>query len=823
MSYQLSEIQTFVDLLQWRATERPDQVAYTFLEDGEAEERQLTYAELNIQAQTIATQLQRIIQPGDRTLLAYPPGLEFIAGFFGCLYAGVIPVPVYPPHPKRPSPRLDAIAQNADAQLILTTEKSASKLSSTSPHSALNRLPILSTDVETQVENADWKPPILQANDLAFLQYTSGSTGDPKGVMVSHGNLLHNQAMIAAACQHDETMRGVGWLPLFHDMGLIGNVLQPLYLGASITLMSPVAFLQKPIRWLRAISTYRATSSGGPNFGYELCIEKIRPEDCADLDLSSWQVAFSGAEPVRPDTMAHFAETFAPYGFEQRTFYPAYGLAEATFFVAGGDHQQQPHEIDVNKTSLEQGTVVVDRDIDGKENTQAFASCGHDWLGQQTLIVHPEQQTICPEGQVGELWVSGPSVAQGYWNRPELTKATFDAHLADTDANSPQGPFLRTGDLGFIQNGELFITGRLKDLIIIRGRNHYPQDIEWSVANAHPALEAGNGAAFSVESSQQGADHSEKLIVVQEVKRTSLRSMQDDAFVQEVITAIRSSIAQKHNLQVETIVLLRPASIPKTSSGKIQRRACRNAFLNNTLSVVTMNTLASQQPGLASPDTPDAPASPKRQHHTHAKTNIPVTTETIQRWLMEWFGEKLQIPTHQVDPTRAFVDFGIDSVMSVELIQDLEDWFAEQGFVSSKKAQLEPTLAWNYPTIRDLADFVSGEYQTGREVPSSDHQNPKDIEVVSELVEFSTEQTVSISWQITNRTSHPLTDVHSDARKASPKQRRNFPVDRQRMAGKHRQSERMQLLTEMTNHLSEDDLAELLAAEIRINKQRMAA
>ncbi|MCB0064447.1 MAG: acyltransferase domain-containing protein, partial [Caldilineaceae bacterium] len=381
------------------------------------------------------------------------------------------------------------------------------------------------------------------------------------------------------------------------------------------------------------------------------------------------------------------------------------------------------------------------------DQTQSFASCGHDWLGQQTLIVHPERHTLCPEGQVGELWVAGPSVAQGYWNRPELTKATFGAYLADTEPNANQGPFLRTGDLGFLQHGELFITGRLKDLIIIRGQNHYPQDIEWSVANAHPALEAGNGAAFSIEPAQGEIGYTEKLIVVQEVKRTALHSLQDETFVQEITTAIRSSVAQEHHLHIETIVLLRPASIPKTSSGKIQRHACRNAFLGNTLAVVAMETVTSNVPMLPRSTTPEAPVQPKRQHDTHAYTNGSIHTETIQRWLMEWFGKKLQLPTHQVDPTKPFVEFGIDSVLAVELIQDLQDWFIEQGLPGGDQRALEPTLAWNYPTIRDLADFVAAEYCAGWGESSADHQRQHDRSWCSADVALSAEQPLPPSWQ----------------------------------------------------------------------------
>ena len=355
----------------------------------------------------------------------------------------------------------------------------------------------------------------------------------PKGVMVSHRNLLHNQQLIQQAMQHTEKTIFVGWLPLFHDMGLIGNMLQPLYLGIPCILMSPVAFLQSPVRWLQAISRYKATTSGGPNFAYDLCVSKITPTQRATLDLSSWEVAFNGAEPVRAETLERFSATFSQCGFRASAFYPCYGMAETTLIVSGGRVRVPPVIQTVEKQALEQNRVVQADGANDADWTRTVVGCGQTLLDQQIVIVHPENLSKCLPNQVGEIWVSGSSVAQGYWRRPEETEYTFGAYVANTG----EGLFLRTGDLGFLVNGELFVTGRLKDLIIIRGRNHYPQDIELTVEKSHPVLRPNSGAAFTVE-----IEGEERLAIAQEVERRYLRTLDVD----EVAFAIRQTVVENH-------------------------------------------------------------------------------------------------------------------------------------------------------------------------------------------------------------------------------------------------------------------------------------
>lgn len=559
---------TFVDILRERASHQPEEIVYTFLLDGETESDWLTYQVLDRQARAIASTLQSYQTMGERALLLYPPGLEFVAAFFGCLYAGVVAVPVYPPRRHQKNTRLEAIIDDARATIVLTTASLLTTIQEALP--LVNRHCIATDDLPNDVASA-WQEPKINSQSLAFLQYTSGSTGIPKGVMVSHGNLVHNSTLIHQLFGHNPQSRGVIWLPLYHDMGLIGGVLQPLYEGVPVTLMSPISFLKKPLRWLQAISRYQATTSGGPDFAYDLACRRISPEQLSSLDLSSWEVAFSGAEPIRAQTLERFANYFSPCGFRREAFYPCYGMAETTLIVSGGLKTEPPIIRPLKAGELEKNHVVSA--TEEEESIRFIVGCGRSWLNQKIVIVDPESLTLCEPDQVGEIWVSGASVAQGYWQQPEQTKQTFHNYLADAG----EGPFLRTGDLGFLQDGELFITGRIKDLIIIQGRNHYPQDIEITVEQSHPSLRPSGGAAFTIEFAEQ-----EKLVIAHEVERSSLRKLNPN----EVIGAIRQAIAEEHNLQVYAVLLLKIGGIPQTSSGKVQRRACRERFLAGSLDVV---------------------------------------------------------------------------------------------------------------------------------------------------------------------------------------------------------------------------------------------
>ena len=553
----IARVSTLVELLRLRATLQPEQRAFTFLGDGETETAALTYGELDQHARSIAAAIQQKTNPGDRVLLLYPQGLEYIAAFFGCLYAGTIAVPAYPPRRKRASTRLQAIFADCEVGLVMTSFAIAQALQQTGD---LTEVPWLITEELPAGREDDWREPEISSDSLAFIQYTSGSTGLPKGVMLSHGNLIHNERMIQTAFAQTHETIVVGWLPMYHDMGLIGNVLQPVYSGSQCILMSPVHFLQRPLRWLQAISRYKATTSGGPNFAYDLCVRKINAEQASQLDLSTWTVAFNGAEPIRPGTLQRFASHFESSGFRSEAFRPCYGLAEATLLV-----------------SMARGPRVID---DGDHSdAKRLVSSGQTILDQRIAIVDPETSTERAPGETGEIWVSSKSVAQGYWNQPDETERVFRARLAE----SGDGPFLRTEDLGLMMDGELYVTGRLKDLIIIRGRNHYPQDVEQTVEESHPALRPGCGAAFSVDAADE-----ERLVVVQELDRNR------DSDADAAIRAICDAVAERHELEFYAVVLIGAGTLPKTTSGKVQRRACKQLFVEDRLDIRAKSVFETQ-------------------------------------------------------------------------------------------------------------------------------------------------------------------------------------------------------------------------------------
>lgn len=685
---------TLVNLLSDRAQQQPDRVPYTFLVDGETEKVSFSYEKLDQKARAIAALLQSMKAFKERVLLLYPPGLEFIAAFFGGLYAGVTVVPVYPPRGKQRMTRLQAIAKDAQATFALTTSSVITKLGEKfKEEPELAALQCIATDEIAKDLADDWFFPEIANNSLALLQYTSGTTGNPKGVMVNHDNLLYNSALIYQAFEHTSNSRGVIWLPPYHDMGLVGGVLQPVYGNCSVTLMSPESFLQQPFRWLKAISDYQATTSGGPNFAYDLCIDKITPEQRQQLDLSSWEVAFNGAEPVRAETIEKFSETFADCGFRKNAFYPCYGMAETTLIVSGGWKKEPPVIRFVQEQALKQNLIVTTTNED--EDARAIVGVGHSTPNQKIVIVRPESLTLCRDGEIGEIWVAGRSVAGGYWRKPEETEQTFNAQLQDTK----EGPFLRSGDLGFLLDGELFITGRIKDMIIIRGQNHYPQDIELIVENSHPALRSNCGAAFTVE-----IEGVEQLVIVQEVERTYLRQLDVD----EVVKSIRQAVSEQHQLQVYAIALLKTATIPKTSSGKIQRLGCRVGFLNKSLDVVGNWTANIQQTDLQQLQievenfSEPLQNSDVNQSEGDGQSLKPTFTEKeIQAWLISHLAMYLKIPPDEVDIQESFAAYGLDSAVAVSMTGELGEWIG---------CELALTLLWEYPTIETLAPYLVAEY-----------------------------------------------------------------------------------------------------------------
>lgn len=558
---------TLVHALRWRAEHQPERLAYRFLLDGDGLDASLTYGELQRRTNAIAGLLRSHRTTGERVLIIVSPGLDFIAAWFGCLSAGAIAIAIHPPHPSRPEQfanRLTSIVRDATPVVALTTQTMLDGFP------AELRAPVATSSLEWHAIDGDlatapgWDGTDVRPQDLAFIQYTSGATLTPRGVMVSHANLQANLEVIRASFNAAADTSSVSWLPPYHDLGLIGGILAPLHIGAPATLMTPAAFIQRPARWLRAISRFGARTSGSPNFGYDHCVRRIRPEQLDGIDLSGWAVAYTGAEPISAATLREFADAFTPYGFQPAAFKACYGLAESTLLVSSTPSPGPPairrfdaHELGQDRVALAEEGMVAVRDV---------PSCGPP--AQQVLIVDPDSMVACPEGTVGEIWMAGPSIARGYWNSPAATDETFRAALVPLET----GPWLRSGDLGFLLEGELYVTGRLKELIIIDGQNHYPQDIEQTVARSHPAIGPADCAAFSVMLGER-----EGLVVMAALVGRSRAS------TDEVCRAIRAAVSRHHEVRVDDIVLLASGHIPKTTSGKIRRTACRNQYLADIL------------------------------------------------------------------------------------------------------------------------------------------------------------------------------------------------------------------------------------------------
>ncbi len=543
--------------------------AFTFLPERNGEPQTLSFAALDSQARTLAFRLLAHAVPGDRAVLLFNPGLDMVVALLACLAAGIVAVPLMMPRRTGARDSSVAVLDDCAPRLALTT----ADLMATRPDVVeryQDRLCWLAVDAPGDATARDF--PKLARHDLAVLQYTSGSTSTPKGVMVSHGNFLANQAMIRRALNNTDRSTTVGWVPLFHDMGLVMQVMQPLYNGAHSILMPPAAFMQRPLSWLRAISTYRAEVTSAPNFAFDLCAARCRPEQMDGIDLSCLRVVLNGAEPVHAPTIARFAETFGSYGFDPTAMYPSYGLAEGTLLVTGAGRGDGPSSRAFSRAGLQAGRVVPPAD---PADAQDWVACGRAMVGERVAVVDPEAYVLRQANHVGEIWVHGPNVAQGYWQKPDATAAIFRATISDGDG----AYWLRTGDLGFLDEaGVLFITGRIKDLIVIRGANHYPQDIERTVQDAHPALQPDGGAAFSITA----ADGAERVVVVHEIARTQRHALETDA----IVASIRAAVTAGHEIALHEIVLIRPATLPKTTSGKVQRSLARLQWQEGSLARV---------------------------------------------------------------------------------------------------------------------------------------------------------------------------------------------------------------------------------------------
>jgi amino acid adenylation domain-containing protein len=639
-------------VLRHRASVHPERVAFTFLSDSDPGEESITFEDLDRKARAIAAYLEENNMWGERALLLLPSGLEYVATFFGCLYARVIAVPSFPVtfgRQRREASWFRNLVADARPLIAFTTPEAIRRAASDGSEELSAEMPRWVDPSSIDASRCDnWEESRPDPDGIGFLQYTSGSTSMPNGVMVSHSNIMHNQSLIQAACGSDEESTVVSWLPLHHDMGLIGTILQPVYIGARSVLMAPNRFLHDPVHWLRAISTFRGHSSTGPNFAYELCTRKISAQQKVGLDLTSWRIAINGAEPVRPETLERFAGAFAECGFRPEVFFPSYGLAEATLMVTGGRTSSLPNLMRISARELEQNVVEEARET---ETARILVGCGGVFNGQEVRIVNPETRKACPDNAVGEIWVSGASVAQGYWNRPEETELTFHAQLSTGEETF----FLRTGDLGFLADGQLFITGRLKDLIILRGRNLYPQDVELTIQGCSPHLPAGGGAAFVVDVEGEDA-----LVVVQEIQRNA------EAAAEGLLSPIREALVIDHGIQAHTVVLIRYATIPRTTSGKIRRRECKKRYLKGELDVISSKTY----PQAASDSAVSLPGLTRIEI---LQTDPELRNEAVESSLRSQLAGALKLKPEEVVANQPLIAMGIDSVLAVQLSKVVED------------------------------------------------------------------------------------------------------------------------------------------------------
>jgi len=622
---------TLVSLLRERAETYQDQPVYTLLTGGQVVD-QLSFATLHAHAAAVAAQLAPCTAAGDRVLILCPPGLDYIRAFFGCLVSGRVAVPAYPPRNRRYMLRLRAILDDSLARCVLTTRALREQLRSAMAGD-LARATIVAVDEAEPVAGHGWEGPMPRESEVAFLQYTSGSTGSPNGVMVTHSNLMANSAMMQDAFKLAPGQVYVSWLPLFHDMGLMAMV-QAVFSGAHEIILSPLEFIARPFRWLEAISAYRATVSGGPNFAYELCAARITDDERQTLELSSWRLAFNGAEPVQAETLERFTRRFEERGFRHQAHYPCYGLAEATLFVSGADRPRDPVVKLLSRSALAEGEVRA-ADASGSD-AKRLVGCGQAFRDEVIKIVHPERLTQLPDVQLGEIWVSGDAVGAGYWHNAPATADTFEATLPD----DPGGRrYLRTGDLGFLEAGELYVAGRLKDLIIVRGQNYYPQDIEGAAQQSHPALIGGGGAAF---------EGGEGVVLVQEVRRTAQSQPVD-----EVIAAIKEAVVETLGLELSQVVLVQVQSVPRTSSGKIQRRQTRQLFLDHGLKRI---------PGT----NPPASGVP-----TGARGAPAVTRAALEGALRSIVAHVLKQPFILIDPKAPLGSLGLDDASARSVGQQI--------------------------------------------------------------------------------------------------------------------------------------------------------
>ena len=693
---------TISEVLSEQARRYPDKLAYAMLGPDEEIQTSRTYSELWRRAMSIAQVLRACCQPGERALLAYPQGVDFVEGFYGCLLAHVIAVPVHLPvalSAQRHVAKLYEIAAESQPSIVLTgsaVEANVQALLAAEVRTAA--IPVLSTDRIT--EDTNTKLDIdASAADIAMLIYTSGSTAMPKGVIVDHGNLIRNLQLVTDKFGNDVDSSYVSWLPLYHDLGLVVVMLGSLYCGSSCYLMDPEDFISKPSRWLRAISRFGARNAGGPNFAFDLCVRKTPAAERVGLDLSHWRVAFNGAEPVRADTLTRFAAEFAPYGFRKESFYPCYGMAEATGIITGGAAQTEPHILTLDVAALSAGTAVP---VLNGESGRTCVGCGHAGDAERVAVVAPDSGELCPEGTIGEVWVAGASIGRGYFRRPQESAETFGVSVVGDSSTR----YLRTGDLGFLYRGDLFLTGRLKDLIISHGANHYPQDFEHTAERVHAAIRPGGCAAFAIEDAQE-----EKLGLIAEVAVDPQAT--DPAFYGALLGDLRSVLLQQYGLPIGVLALVPPRTLLKTTSGKIRRRATHAAFDAGQLPV-----LAQWRPEPLVAESSAARATVADLSGLAARDQL----LRVRSWVVQEAAQVCHTPSGGIPLDRPLSEIGLDSLGAVELRSRLADVTG---------LELPPSLLFDQPTPTRLARYL-----LDRLVPSAPgNSTPADAPAVDASVD----------------------------------------------------------------------------------------
>jgi len=667
---------TILNRLTQRSIDTPSEPLYFFLGKNAEVTDSLNYKQTFDKALQVAAMLANRGLKGERCMLMYQPGLDVIPAFFGCLYAGVISVPAFPMRKNSSSKRIRSIIANADAKVVCTTRKvydSMFALFTDDP--VLQSLIWICTDElhGNQDKEVGFHPLEYTSDDLAYLQYTSGSTGSPKGVMVTHQNIMSNLKAIDESCLHEPGCRIISWMPVFHDMGLIYGVLQPIFNSCVAYIMSPVLFMQNPFEWLNAISVYKGNFSTAPNFAYDLCVEQITDEQKRSLDLSSWKAAGCAAEPVKSQTLKNFAQSFSDTGFSTTAFSPCYGLAEATLKVTG---LLTPEKAVVLRVDAKQFHLNRIEPALAGQDVIELVGCGGPASDTSVKIVDQATGIECDKNTIGEIWVNSPSVTAGFWNNPEETAIVFNAQIAGSKDTEK---FLRTGDLGFIHNGELFVTGRLKELIIIRGTNHYPQDIEHSIQQSHPLLKRASGAAFEAPINGE-----QELIAVFEITNTSQLT---DTALKSVVLAAKEAVFQQHDISLYDILFIRNGTLAKTSSGKIERVTSRELYLANKFEHILY---ASEKYERLISAEKTAVLAPKMLISGEPQIDI-------AQWLVLNLAAVLDLQPEDIEDDEPFAAYGLDSSIAAGLTGKINERFG---------IEIQPTVFWEYSNIKDLGAHI---------------------------------------------------------------------------------------------------------------------